>query len=107
MRIRTVTLARDDVGGDNDGENFLSNPSVDYVATFLCKDGFMRMISGCIIVGKGFMSFRLFRGWCNSAGVKPLPYSCFFENWAVVKRGRFVNRPYIYEKLAIIDCLIC
>ena len=24
----------------------LSNPSVDYVATFLCKDGFMRMISG-------------------------------------------------------------
>ena len=33
-------------GGDNDGENFLSNPSVDYVATFLCKDGFMRMISG-------------------------------------------------------------
>ena len=27
-------------------EDFLSNPSVDYVATFLCKDGFMRMISG-------------------------------------------------------------
>ena len=44
MRLRTVTLARNDVEGD-----------------------------WYIIVGKGFMSFRLFRGCCN-------------------KKGRFVNR---------------
>ena len=45
VRLRTVTLARNDVGGD-----------------------------WYIIVGKG-LSFRLFRGCCNSGGVKPLPYS--------------------------------
>ena len=33
----------------NDGEDFLSNPSVDYVATFLYKDGFMT--SGAIMTG--------------------------------------------------------
>ena len=43
VRLRTVTRAR------NDGEDFLSNPSVDYVATFLYKDGFMT--SGAIMTG--------------------------------------------------------
>ena len=45
-------IARNDVGGDNEGENFLANPSVDYVATFLCKDGFMRMISGYAVIAR-------------------------------------------------------